>query len=182
LPPRRSPLYPLAMIPLFLGLTALNLLCLAAAAVLGYVLGRGQWHVLIGATATLVCCGVHCVVFTYFTATGKWVQHAVLVKRLDPALCAPTRSFKATAFPAAMTAIATGLLAAFSGAYVDAYRFHGATVIPHRALAWCALAVNLAAAFIEYRAIARNGRLIDAVLAKIEQLPAPVAERQTLRT
>ena len=173
------------MIPLFLGLTALNLLCLSAAAALGYAYGggdRAQWHMLVGAAATLVCCAVHCVVFTYFSATSKWVQHAVLVKALDPSLSAPTRSFKAHAFPAAMAAIAAALLAAFSGAYVDAYRFHGATAAPHRLLAWGALAVNAGAAFIEYRAIASNGRLIDTVLGKIQESAAPVAERQTLRT
>ncbi len=173
------------MIPLFLGLTALNLLCLSTAGALGYAYGgtdRGQWHMLVGATATLVCCAVHCVVFTYFTATSKWVQHAVLVKGLDPALSTPTRSFKAHAVPAAMAAIAMGLLAAFSGAYVDAYRFHGASGAPHRYLVWCALAVNVGAAFVEYRAITRNGRLIDTVLGKIQQTAAPVAERQTLRT
>ena len=173
------------MIPLFLGLTALNLLCLTAAVALGYAYGgddRGQWHMLVGAAATLVCCAVHCVVFTYFAATSKWVQHAVRVKNLDPALAAPTRSFKAHAMPAAMAAIATALLAAFSGAYVDAYGSHAASPVPHRFLAWGALAVNVGAAFVEYRAIARNGRLIDTVLGKIHQAAAPVAERQTLRT
>jgi hypothetical protein len=164
------------MIPLFLGLTALNLLCLGAAAALGYAYGgdreRGQWHMLVGATATLVCCAVHCVVFTYFAATSKWVQHAVRVKGLDPALSVPTRSFKAHAFPAAMAAIATGLLAAFSGAYADAYGFPGATATPHGLLAWGALAGNAGAAWVEYRAIARNGRLIDEVLKRIESAGA----------
>ena len=162
------------MIPLFLGLTALNLLCLGGAAFLGYRFGGtdgGQWHRLIGAAATLVCCGVHCVVFTYFAATSKWVQHAVLVKRLDRALVAPTRSFKAQAFPAAMLAIATGLLATFSGAYTDAYRC--GTGGWHHGFALAALAVNAAAAVVEYRAIVRNGKLIDRVLEGIEAGDAP---------
>jgi hypothetical protein len=158
------------MIPLFLGLTALNLLCLSAAGALGYAYGggrdRGQWHMLVGAAATLVCCGVHCVVFTYFAATSKWVQHAVLVKGLDAALSTPTRSFKAQAFPAAMAAIATALLAAFSGAAADVYR--GNAQSWHHTLVLLALGVNLLAAGIEYRAIVRNGRLIDTVLTAIE--------------
>src|SRR4051812_29800504 len=107
------------MIPLFLSLTGLNLLCLLAAVVLGYAFGgteRGHYHQLAGAAAALVCCGVHCVVFTYFVATAKWVQYAVSVKRLDAALTRPTRSFRAQAFPAALAGIAAGLLAAFSGA------------------------------------------------------------------
>src|SRR5436305_14155363 len=80
------------MIPLFLGLTALNLLCLGTAAALGYAYGgtpRGGQHILAGAVATLVCCGVHCVGFTYFVATAKWVRHAIDVPGLVPSLAAP---------------------------------------------------------------------------------------------
>ena len=156
------------MIPLFLGLTALNLLCLGTATALGYAFGgtpRGGQHILAGAVATLVCCAVHCVVFTYFVATAKWVQHAIDVRRLDPSLAAPTRSFRAQAFPAAMGAIASVLLAAFSGAAADNY--HGAAGAWHHALVLVALAVNALAAAVEYRAIVRNGRLIDGVLEKI---------------
>ena len=90
------------MIPLFLGLTALNLLCLGTAAALGYAYGgtaRGGQHILAGAVAALVGSGVHCVVFTYFVATAKWVRHAIDVRRLDPALAAPTRSFRARPSP-----------------------------------------------------------------------------------
>src|SRR4051812_32198280 len=119
------------MVPLFLCLTALNLMCLTAAIALGYAVGgtpRGGWHIFAGAAAALVCCGVHCVVFTYFAATSKWVQHAVAVKRLDASLARPTRSFRAQAFPACMAAIAAAGLAAFAGAAADAYRgfYHAA--------------------------------------------------------
>src|SRR3954449_9200989 len=145
------------MIPLFLGLTALNLLCLGTAAALGYAFGgtaRGGQHILAGAVATLVCCGVHCVVFTYFVATAKWVQHAIDVRRLDPSLATPTRSFRAQAFPAAMGAIAAVLLAAFSGAAADNY--HGRAGTWHHVLVLLGLVVNLLAAAIEFRAILRN--------------------------
>src|SRR3982750_714283 len=156
------------MSPLFLGLTALNLLCLGTATVLGYAFGgtaRGGQHILAGAVSTLVCCGVHCVVFTYFVATAKWVRHAIDVRRLDPTLAAPTRSFRAQAFPAAMGSIAAVLLAAFSGAAADNY--HGAAGAWHHGLVLVAIVVNAIAAAVEYRAIARNGRLIDGVLEKI---------------
>jgi hypothetical protein len=76
------------MIPLFIGLTLVNLLGLGTAAALGYAAKAGHpvgpWHVLSGALATLTCCAVHCVVFTYFAATSKWVRHAIEVKGLDP--------------------------------------------------------------------------------------------------
>src|SRR5688572_33287597 len=113
------------MISLFLGLTLANLVCLSTAAGLGYLHadGRaaGRWHVLVGALSAITCCAVHCVVFTYFIATAKWIQHAISVKNLDPALAAPTRSFKAQAVPAAMVAMASVFAAALFGAYADSY-------------------------------------------------------------
>jgi hypothetical protein len=113
--------------------------------------------------STLVCVGVHCIVFTYFIATAKWVQHAILVKKLDPRLAGPTRSFKMQAFPAALLAMASVFVAAVLGAARDNYGtprwwHHGAAVL--------AVAINVVVAFFEYRAIARNGRLIDTVLAR----------------
>ena len=154
------------MIPLFLGLTLVNLLFLGVTAGLGYASRGGAdahgLHILAGALAALVCCGVHCVVFTYFAATAKWVQHAVLVKRLDPALVTPTRSFKAQAFPAALVAMAAVFGAAVLGAARDNYAISPAW---HHGAALVAIAVNVAVAAVEYRAIARNGRLVDEVLA-----------------
>jgi hypothetical protein len=154
------------MIPLFLGLTLVNLLFLSVTAALGYASRGGAdakgLHILTGALAALVCCGVHCVVFTYFAATAKWVQHAVLIKRLDPALVTPTRSFKAQAFPAALVGMAAVFIAAVLGAARDNYAISPAW---HHAAALAAIAINVAVAAVEYRAIARNSRLIDEVLA-----------------
>src|SRR5436305_221802 len=114
------------MIPLFLGITAFNLLALSITLALGYGVSTGHpwgtYHQLCGVLSTIVCCGVHCVVFTYFMATSKWIQHAVMVKKLDAALTAPTRSFKAHAFPAALLAMATVCLAAFIGAATFGYQ------------------------------------------------------------
>ena len=157
------------MIPLFIGLTLVNLLGLAAAGALGYAAtsgyGVGQWHVLAGAMAAIVCVAVHCVVFTYFAATAKWVQHAIQVKRLDPLLAAPTRSFKAQAFPAAILAMAATFAAAVFGAGADNYR--GGWPAWHHAVAVGAFIVNLLVAVVEYRAVARNGRLIDGILERV---------------
>jgi hypothetical protein len=163
------------MIPLFVGLTLVNLLTFAVAGAIGYMGTRGGqdvrgWHILAGALAGIVACGVHCFVFTYFVATAKWIQHAVLVKHLDPALLAPTRSFKAQAFPAAMIAIAVSLVAVFSGAARDTQMISRTA---HHAITIGAFVINILVAAVEYRAIARNGRLIDEVLAKIARSSTP---------
>jgi hypothetical protein len=157
------------MVPLFIGLTLVNLIGLCAAGALGYAAHAGYavgpWHVLAGALAALVCCAVHCVVFTYFAATAKWVQHAIEVKRLDPLLSEPTRSFKAQAFPAALLAMAFTFVAAVCGAGAD--NFRGSWQTWHHTLAVSCFAVNVLAAAVELRAIVRNGRLIDGVLEKV---------------
>ena len=156
------------MIPLFLGFTAANLLGLLAAMVMGYVsVGRPEFrghHLLVGVLAAILCVGVHCVVFTYFVATAKWIRHAIAVKGLDPALALPTRSFKAMAFPAALGSMTLVFVASCLGAASDAYRISGTW---HHLLALTSIAANVAGAAVEYHAISRNGILIDDILARI---------------
>lgn len=162
------------MIPLFLGLTGFNLLMLALATVLGYGVSSGKdWgtsHQLAGAVAAIVCVAVHCVVFTYFIATAKWIQHAVTVKRLDPQMITPTKSFKAQAFPSALLAMTIVFVTAVVGVATFSYRIEP---IWHHALAIASLVINVLVAAIEYRAIVRNGELIDRILAQL-QTPAAV--------
>ena len=172
------------MIQLFTGLTLVNLLCLGLATWLGYssLSTAGQtkpMHILAGALATLVCCGVHCVVFTYFIATAKWVRHAVQVKRLDDSFARPTRSFKAQAFPAALLAMAVVFAAAVLGAARDNY---GISRTWHHVAALAAVAVNLVVACVEFRAIARNGRLIDSILADVARRDAATTSASHERT
>jgi hypothetical protein len=165
------------MLSLFLALTAFNLLCLLLTAGLGYAYGGSevtQWHALAGVVATITCCAVHCVVFTYFIATAKWVQHAVTVKQLDPALATPTRSFKLQAFPPALLAMVAVFVTALLGAARVSY---GVSPVYHHTLAWLAIAINAIVAVAEYRAIARNGQLIDRILAQINDRASAAAAR-----
>ena len=168
------------MLSLFLALTAFNVLCLLLTAALGYAYGGSttapQWHALAGAIATITCCAVHCVVFTYFIATAKWVQHAVTVKQLDPSLVAPTRSFKMQAFPAALLAMAVTFAAALCGAARVSY---GVSPTYHHVAAWIAVATNVAVALAEYRAIERNGRLIKGILNQINGAAGTAVDRVT---
>jgi NhaP-type Na+/H+ and K+/H+ antiporter len=165
------------MISLFLGLSLANLICLLAATVLGYVTAgngaMGQWHMLAGAMAAVMCVAVHCVVFTYFIATAKWIQHAAALKRLDPGLIAPTRSFKAQAFPAALAAMGCVFVTAVLGAIVDNY---GISAAWHHATALGTIMVNLAAACVEFSAIRRNGSLVDRILEMVNASESALGE------
>jgi uncharacterized membrane protein len=169
------------MIPLFLGLTVSNLTALLAAIGMGYYAAghagahagsaRG-WHTLAGAMTLMLCIAVHCVVFTYFIATTKWIQHAVSVKGLDDAFAAPARSFRRRAFGAALASMLMVFLTAVLGAAVDTRLAAG---VWHHLLALAAFGVNLGAAGVEYVAIAGNGRLIDRIL---EQNPPAASENR----
>ncbi len=164
------------MIPLFIGLTAFNLLCLIATTCMGYVLsGHGQastTHLMLGVLTTMACIAVHCIVFTYFIATAKWVQHAVTVKSLPQSLVDPTRSFKMQAFPAALAAMGMVFLTAILGAAADNY-----AVSPriHLISAIATILVNAGVAWREYVAIVKNGKLVDEVLARINLQSQPAA-------
>jgi TonB family protein len=92
----------------------------------------------------------------------------VAVKQLDPSLIAPTRSFKMQAFPPALLAMTSVFIAALLGAASASY---GASPVYHHALAWLAVAINALVAIAEYRAIARNGRLIDVAVARSSGFP-----------
>src|SRR4051812_27975281 len=157
------------MIPLFLGLTIANLTALLITTALGYI-GAGTGpsslrtlHMVAGFLAALLCVAVHCTVFTYFMATSKWVRHAVNVKGLDATYVAPTRSFKAQAYPAALGAMFVVFLTAIFGAAVDNQVLRPGW---HHTLALTSVGINLLAAIMEYGAISRNGKLIDQLLGQ----------------
>jgi len=153
------------MIVLFLGLMLANFASLIATAVLGYA-GLESWHRLAGSLAAIVCCGVHCVVFTYFIATGKWMAHAILVKGLEPGIAQPTRPLRKAAFAAALGVITLAIATAIVGAAVDNQYL---SPVWHHALAMVLLAGNLVAAAVEYRSIRDNGLVIDGILARINR-------------
>ena len=153
------------MTVLFLGLMLANLVCLIGTAVVGYA-GLMHLHRVFGALAAIVCCGVHCVVFTYFIATGKWVGHAILVKQLDPKLAEATRPLRRGAFAAALSVITLAIATAIVGAAVDNQYL---SPVWHHVLGMVLLAGNVAAAIVEYRCIRDNGAVIDDILARINR-------------
>src|SRR5438046_320880 len=145
------------MILLFLGLMLANFTCLIIVSFLGYG-GPGPGHRLFGALAAIVCVGVHCVVFTYFIATGRWIAHAIWIKQLEPTLAAPTRPLRKAAFAAALSMMTLAILTAIIGAAVDNQYLSPPW---HQVLAILLLAGNILAGLVEFHAIRGNGLVID---------------------
>ena len=113
---------------------------------------------------------VHCLIFTYFLGTGRWVKEVGLAYRLpDGDLPRRTRELKRNTFPPALFAmlITIATAAAGQGAFLLGWPWY-----LHGGLALVTLAVNLWAFRVELRHLADNVRLLDAVMAEVERIRA----------
>lgn len=170
--------YNLRMLPLFLGLTAANLLLLTAVFILGlFVIDHAgeltpgyDWHLPLGVAAGLMTVFTHVAIYMYHMATARWLEAATdkagrsISRWVQPALARKRRVFFLM-----MSAIGVTMLAMFSGALVDP------TVRPllpgeiHLAAGVLAIAVNASCAISEYRHIRAQGVLMDDALAVLNQ-------------
>src|SRR5437899_2448346 len=162
-------------------LAALDGLMLAVAFVLG-VLSKLRdgvhnpsdqifwYHFLFGLSAAILTLLVHCLIFTYFLGTGRWVKEVKLAYDLpDDPLPKLTRDLKRRVFPPALfamlIAIATG--AAGAAAQVEVWPWQ-----IHATLATLALLVNLWAFRLEYRCLQINVGVLDEVMREVDRLRA----------
>jgi hypothetical protein len=125
-------------------------------------------HFLAGLSAAMFTLLVHCLIFTYFLGTGRWVKEVKLAYDLpDYPLPRLTRDLKRRVFPPALfamlTAIATG--AAGAAAQVEVWRWE-----IHATLATLTLLVNLWAFRIEYRCLQINVGVLDEVMGEVDRL------------
>lgn len=128
------------------------------------------YHFLFGLTAGIVTLLVHCLIFTYFLGTGRWVKEVKLAYGLpDDPLPKLTRELKRRVFPPALyamlSAVATG--AAGAAAQVKVWPWY-----IHFTLATLTLLVNLWAFRVEYQCLMRNVGVLDEVMAAVDALRA----------
>jgi hypothetical protein len=151
---------------------------------LSYGLGWASWasagartdhpffwfHFLLGLSAAMFTLLVHCLIFTYFLGTGRWVKEVKLAYDLaDAPLPRLTRDLKRRVFPPALfamlIAIATG--AAGAAAQVEAWRWE-----VHATLASLTLLINLWAFQLEYRCLQTNVGVLADVMREVDRLRA----------
>ncbi|MCI0376283.1 MAG: hypothetical protein L0215_01620 [Gemmataceae bacterium] len=125
-------------------------------------------HFYLGLGTILGILLVHCLIFTYFLGTGRWVKEVGLAYNLpDHDLPKTTRELKRQTFPPALFsmlfAIAAG--AAGAGAQLQAWPWY-----VHAALAILTLLVNLWAFQVEYRCLSVNANVIQAVLDEVDRI------------
>lgn len=131
--------------------------------------GGFAWHMVISMVTAVYTLLVHCIVFTYFLGTGRWVKEVARAYQLpDQPWPKATREFKRRAYPAALFAMLSVIAAVASGA--------GAQREPESWWGWShpiftivALVFNGWAYVIEYRNIAANSIVMDDVMAEVEK-------------
>jgi membrane protein YdbS with pleckstrin-like domain len=127
-------------------------------------------HFYLGLATAIGILLVHCLIFTYFLGTGRWVKEVGLAFELPDARWSRlTRELKRATFPPALFAMLIGIAtaAAGAGAQLQAWPWY-----VHAALAFLTLFVNLWAFHIEYRSLALNGHVIQAVLEEVDRIRA----------
>lgn len=127
-------------------------------------------HFWLGLLAALVTLLVHCLIFTYFLGTGRWVKEVAAAYRIaDEPWPKLTRELKRWTFPPALCAmlIVIAAAAAGTGAQLGEWRWE-----VHAILAVLTLLVNAWAFRIEYRNVTINADVIEQVLAEVDRMRA----------
>lgn len=127
-------------------------------------------HFYLGLATAIGILLVHCLIFTYFLGTGRWVKEVGLTFDLpDAEWPRLTRELKRATFPPALFAMLFGIAtaAAGAGAQLQAWPWY-----LHAALAFLTLLVNLWAFHVEYRSLALNAHVIQAVLEEVDRIRA----------
>jgi hypothetical protein len=113
---------------------------------------------------------VHCLIFTYFLGTGRWVKEVTLAYRIaDVPWHRDTRELKRRTFPVALSAmlIAIATAAAGAGAQLQAWPWQ-----VHATLATVTLFANLWAFRVEYRNVEANAAVLDGLVHEVDRVRA----------
>jgi hypothetical protein len=168
---------------IFVGLASLNTLALLASFAVGLAAeGRVNvhqgvpltdaqrlftLHLLGGLFAALLTLLVHCLVFTYFMGTGRWVQEVVAAYGLPESQWLQARRLKTRTLPLVIGSILLVIATAMLGAAADVGTLDGTY---HLLAAAVAIAFNLWSYPQEYRAIRCNSILLDEIMAEVKRM------------
>lgn len=130
------------------------------------------WHMLTALGAALLVLLVHAVSLTYFMGTGRWLEETSDAYGLGAEPRTANIRLKYQVIPGMIGCIGlvvvTGAFGALADPAATMHRASASTV--HLALACITLLVNVFVSWLEYRAIAQNGRLVDRVVQRVGQI------------
>lgn len=124
-------------------------------------------HFYLGLFTTLVILLVHCLIFTYFLGTGRWVKEVGIAYKLnDEEQPKTTRELKRIVFPPALFSMLIAIAASAAGAGVQLQAWHWSV---HATLAFFTLAINVWAFRVELWTLELNARTIQEVLDEVDR-------------
>src|SRR5262245_55414644 len=127
-------------------------------------------HLTLGLFTALGALLVHCMIFTYFLGTGRWVKEVGLAYSLpDANYPKRTRELKRTAFPPALFAMLILIATAAAGAGRQLEVWHWGI---HLTLAVLAILINLWAFRVEYRCLRNKAADIEGGLSRVVRIRA----------
>jgi hypothetical protein len=129
-------------------------------------------HFLVALGAAVVVLLAHAVALTYFMGTGRWIEETCEAYSLGPAARAENIRLKYRALPGMVACILLVLATVAFGAVSDPAANFQMTSAPmiHFALASIMLAGNILASWVEYVSIARNGRIVQEIVAEVARI------------
>lgn len=130
------------------------------------------WHMLTALGAALLVLLVHAVALTYFMGTGRWLEETSEAYALGSEPRTANIRLKYQVIPGMVACITLVVVTGAFGALADpAANMHVPSAARiHFALALATLLTNLLTSWLEHRMIARNGKLVDAVVARVQQI------------
>lgn len=127
-------------------------------------------HFSLGLFTAIVTLLVHCLIFTYFLGTGRWVKEVGIAYDLpDEPLPRITRELKRKTFPPALFAMLITIATAAAGAGAQLKEWPWQV---HATLASITLLINAWAFRVEYRNVAKNAGILDDVLREVDRIRA----------
>lgn len=129
-------------------------------------------HLLTALGAALLALLVHAVALTYFMGTGRWIEETCEAYRLGPDPRARNIRLKYRAIPGMIVCILLIMTTGAFGAMSDpgAERSASWSSQIHFLLACLTLGGNVLSSWLEWSAIADNGRLVDSVVQEVKRI------------
>ncbi|GBD35608.1 hypothetical protein HRbin36_00721 [bacterium HR36] len=124
-------------------------------------------HIISGLVTGIAVLLVHCLVFTYFLGTGRWIREVAEAYALaEEESLRPARQLKRQAYPSLMLAMLVTIAAIGSGAatHTDPASFIGLT---HPIFAVLTLLANGWAFYRQWHAIRQNQVLLERIFAAV---------------
>lgn len=168
---------------IFLTLSIVSNVCLVVTFALGWRIGDPSeldmalrravsLHLLTALGAALLALMVHAVALTYFMGTGRWIEETSAAYRLGEGPRRENIRLKYRAIPGMLVCIGLVIVTGAFGAMSDPGASRGTSWAPliHFLLACATVGANLLVSWLEYSAIADNGRLVEAVVGEVRKI------------